>query len=841
MKKSVSLVLACALSAVLLSACKSKSGPTGPQYRPYDTSYIQLWAAKDSPGEDVFGETDEDAGWWKASPMGSSQAYFDGIIMSKKLSVPEGIYSFGVNAAVNDNIVANGAINSNFIAMLLRIIDDTSGDLIEAREIYVDDFLAAKTMEELTLPFATDKSGDIRAEVCWFNTITVWLGDCFIRGIEPASYLVNDLESYFTNGAENITLNTDKLYYFDLLSFIRPLKNSVAAYDASLLVSALQGLVNRDDSLLFVNFTMDNYFLEKPDVFWLDYLSDEWGPLSGKEVVEVENYATLFKLFKNYYDGFVLWDSAVPATVNVASTIAGVDKLLPLRYNPNEQSVYRIMTKLLPEKTAKANLHGKFFNGNGGTIDGTAIQSTGSAKNDAYLWAKAKYLDTGKTNPVLMANHLDAYTWDKSETTVSYYDIQQCFLANKDYYIQNKAFFWDLNVWDDSIPNDDKTQELGTDFKTLTALMTKQNELANGEIIEVGGFVPWYIKYTSRAGYGVENLPDPVLTEWRWAKLLGTYYAVKDADAYGWTSLANASVYSQIPLKASYSHNAGKAAWTDAQFTAYAKSKGYMNAGGLVQPNNYIMLYYGDWDSSAWCITGFGKVFNDPNLGYLPMTVPLNFGYSKRIPFIYDYVYQKAAEKGGSNIYFAGDHNGYGYMSLETLAAPDRPAGLKGSLDSFLETTAEYWNRFDLNIQSFVINTSVETAGNTLPYSDEIMKKLSQNAPGGVATNLGLRQSVNIKLSDGLYVPWSTSLSLSNHNVTDMRNEMKSYFSGTGAVNFSQLRIVAATPTMMREAYDGALKEGAHMTVIDQYTYMWLLKQYNMQNNRTYDLSGGGN
>ena len=46
-------------------------------------------------------------------------------------------------------------------------------------------------------------------------------------------------------------------------------------------------------------------------------------------------------------------------------------------------------------------------------IPGTDIPSTGSAKNDAYRWAAARYLDTGRCSREYLAYYLDSYWFTK--------------------------------------------------------------------------------------------------------------------------------------------------------------------------------------------------------------------------------------------------------------------------------------------------------------------------------------------------------------------------------------------------------------------------------------------
>lgn len=368
-----------------------------------------------------------------------------------------------------------------------------------------------------------------------------------------------------------------------------------------------------------------------------------------------------------------------------------------------------------------------------------------------------------------------------------------------------------------SIPNDDKNQNSGTDLATLRKILTKQNQLANGNLIELGGFVPWYIKYTDKAGYGTENQPKAVDTEWTLACLGGEFYFVIDADAYPLTSMANASIYShfKLPEKLTQPNNS-KVNWDDEMFLNHCKSQGYINASNDVVENNYIMLYMGDYDSGAWMTSAWGNVFTDQNLGFVPMTIPINFGAINRVPFIYEFIYSKAASN--KNVYFAADHNGYGYLDLNTLAKKEN--NTNGTLKTYFNKTQEYNEKFDLSVQSFIINNSKKALTN------EVIKMLCETYPNGVVMN-GTRNT-NYKLPNGTEVAWSKALSFANGILWDQAVEtLKINFSSANNVNFTQLRIVACNPTFVRKVFDYAEKQGVKMTILDQYTYFWLLKYHN--------------
>lgn len=65
-----------------------------------------------------------------------------------------------------------------------------------------------------------------------------------------------------------------------------------------------------------------------------------------------------------------------------------------------------------------------------------------------------------------MGYYLD-YFW----TTVAAQPYSMNTVVNQDYFISQKAFFFDLYFWDDETPNDDPNQPLGNDFKTVGYIM----------------------------------------------------------------------------------------------------------------------------------------------------------------------------------------------------------------------------------------------------------------------------------------------------------------------------------------------------------------------------------
>ncbi|MBQ1264664.1 MAG: hypothetical protein IIY04_04530, partial [Oscillospiraceae bacterium] len=239
--------------------------------------------------------------------------------------------------------------------------------------------------------------------------------------------------------AQTMEVKDDTLYFFDLEKFITSIESTECQYDYLKLATALQGLVNRDEPRLFFDFMEhDNYgkkFGMDMDKWWLDQLRMEdadFGLLkNGKDladyqIVTVKRFWDLMDMFSSYYNGFVLWDEKVPATANVASTIAGVEDLLPVRFSASQKGddVYlQLLKHGFKRSDFKRDLCGLFTGEGyiptlGSSVTGAKIEytdtpSTKSIKNDPYVWAKMFYMDTGLTNPLLNTYSIDANrtTW----------------------------------------------------------------------------------------------------------------------------------------------------------------------------------------------------------------------------------------------------------------------------------------------------------------------------------------------------------------------------------------------------------------------------------------------
>ena len=113
-------------------------------------------------------------------------------------------------------------------------------------------------------------------------------------------------------------------------------------YDETLLVASLQGLVNRHHPQLYIRYIKDI------DDFWWARMTEENGWLYDRKIQHINQLSDLLSHLKDSYRGVVVWDETVPATSNIANTIAGCDDLLSIRYDTSPDSLYqRIVMRLI--------------------------------------------------------------------------------------------------------------------------------------------------------------------------------------------------------------------------------------------------------------------------------------------------------------------------------------------------------------------------------------------------------------------------------------------------------------------------------------------------------------
>ncbi len=466
------------------------------------------------------------------------------------------------------------------------------------------------------------------------------------------------------------------------------------AWDHCHVTAALQGIVNRESPRLYLRYVKAHGI--DIDGYWLDLLSkDRDGWLRGRRRSSARSLLGLIHRFRKEIHGLVVYDPQVAATSNLASTIAGVEDLLPVRFDPHPDSLYSQLTGQPLELPVVMRLlkedGSPMFTGKG-TIPGTERASTGSAKCDAYLWLKHHYLDTGKVDAAYAGYYLDQY-WLKYPRHAS---PNQHTLTNHDFFIARRGFFFDLGVWEDEAPIDDPDQTLGTDVKTLKALFQSAYEQAGkSRMIHVGGFTPWAWKYTEHPGAGGKH--HPVHTEWKTVEIVSAYNAFIDADAIAFAAMANASFFMHFPLKEHYPQK-----WVTHE---QLRRRGYLTDDGKVNfdGREFMIFYVGDYDSAAWIYQWMPVLWADEARGDLPLMWCITPIADRRAPMAMHHLRTTATPSD----YFAAADNGAGYCKPGMLQEPRPHSGLPSGLDVWAAHCQTNYQRWGLSVTGFIIDISV--------------------------------------------------------------------------------------------------------------------------------------
>ena len=462
------------------------------------------------------------------------------------------------------------------------------------------------------------------------------------------------------------------------------------AWDDVHAVATLQGVVNRDTPRLYVYFVMEGN--NDIDGYWWNKYSRKGEWLYGRETQTYRTMEELFTAYASYIEGVVVYDGNVPSTSNVASSVAGIENLVAIRYDDTPGSLYdRLVVHgpKLPVKRWLLNPDGtSMFTGKKGMeIPETSRLSTGSLKNDPYVWFIEKYMKTGKCNTEFAAYYIDQF-WrtDPTRTVTNHHQ-----LTNHDFFVSKKAFFFDLSPWGDEPATDDPTQEEGLDLQILKTFLQEAYKQNKGEkFCYIGGFPSWIYKYTQHAGGKHED----VATEWEFSRIISAYNAFKDADAIGLGALANSSFWQHFPLQEKYPQK-----WVTHQ---ELMDRGYLNRDGTInfQGRNFILFYVGDYDSSSWIAQTTPFLWDEPSRGEVPLMWSVSPVLAERVPMVM-HNYRVTATP---NDYFAAADNGAGYLMPGMLQEPRSVSGLKSGLSAWAKHCSKYYQKWGLTITGFVID-----------------------------------------------------------------------------------------------------------------------------------------
>lgn len=460
------------------------------------------------------------------------------------------------------------------------------------------------------------------------------------------------------------------------------------AWDHTHTMATLQGIVNRKYPQLYI-FLVKNGSIDIDRYWWNKYRQQgRW--LYGRDTVLYRDIVSLISAYRKDIKGAVVYDPAVAATSNVASSIAGIENLVAVRYDTSPGSLYsRIISggPQLPVKVWLLHKNGTSLFTGSGLIPGTDKASSGSAKNDAYRWFIIHYLAKGKSNTAYGAYYIDQYWMKHPDVAARNHHT----LSNHDFFVSRRGFFFDLSPWEDEAATDDPQQNAGTDLHTLKDfLLTAYRQNKGKKFAYLGGFPPWAFKYTGHAGGRHED----VATEWEYSRIISAYNAFKDADAINYGALANASFWQHFPLKKNYPQP-----WISRDTL---KARGYLTADGKVNVNkrNFIVFYVGDYDASSWVSQTTPVLWDNPDRGKVPLMWCISPVLAERVPMALDYRRETAT----ANDYFAAADNGAGYLMPGMLQSPRPVSGLPGGLQAWAAHNKPYYQRWGLTVTGFIID-----------------------------------------------------------------------------------------------------------------------------------------
>ena len=571
-------------------------------------------------------------------------------------------------------------------------------------------------------------------------------------------------------------------------------------WDTSHAVASLQGIVNRHEPRLFTRYNSE------PDDFWWNLMTAEGGWLHDRTIKSVDEIEELFSYFQDSIRGVAVYDERVPATSNIASSVAGVEDLACLRYDERPDSLYRRLVEGGPRLPVKLRLLQQdgslLFTGKGG-IPGTDLPSTGSAKNDAYRWLIEKYIKTGRTNPNLVGYYIDSF-WLNCYFAE---EPQNHTLCNHDYVIANRGVVVDLNVWEDEAPVDEPDQIPGTDLDTLKQIFRACYDQSGGKsMIHVPGFVPWAFKYTTfqSEDWSSGGTHNEFKTEWRFTEILTSFNGYKDADALSMSSLPNASFYRHYPLPEVIPQKSPRPSRES------LIEQGILDQEGRIIPRYYYAHYQGDWDAAAWIYWVMPKNWTDPQRGAVPMTWPINPNLADRFPVGMHWLRQTATE----NYTFVAGDSGAGYV-IPNLLTNRIHSDLPSGVPAWEEHCRRYYQQWDLSATGFLID------GEAPPMTEESWDAYARFSPGGV----GVQKS---KVPRGVHhgMPY---IRINRDLQHELEHQVETLLSH---VDKEELKLIyhrsVLRPPSQYVALDQALQGEApgKFRLVDLPTLLWLVKEY---------------
>ena len=408
-------------------------------------------------------------------------------------------------------------------------------------------------------------------------------------------------------------------------------------------VACLQGIINREQPRLYVFSKRDN----KPE-YWRKILSDKGRWLSGKTFKPLADLNALVEMAKPALKGAVIWDPQVPASVNVATTIAGIEDAVVLspEYAEKHLSAWKLNMLI--------DLRGRFTG-----------RETGSKKNDAYRWAIREYLQKGRCSNHFLCLFEDSFS-TRTRGDIGY-------VLTRDWAVKQRAFVYDLSPWGDEPPGDEPDQKPGIDLATYKMMLEANVKYsAPDKTTEVTGFFA-FKKYCNMPGH--KSVHQGVPTEWETVWLISPYNCYQNtisSDCY------NQSFHSQAPWRPLKQQRP--------KTTPKLENKAY------------ICILMADYDSATPLYSFMPDRWDDPARGKAPFAWGINPSLIETYPDVFAYLYETATE----NDYFTADASAAGYMNPNRIEQKYLPLFIKHNKYFFQQT--------DMTIAPMVLDWDEPTA-----------------------------------------------------------------------------------------------------------------------------------
>ncbi|HQL61369.1 MAG TPA: GxGYxYP family putative glycoside hydrolase [bacterium] len=620
--------------------------------------------------------------------------------------------------------------------------------------------------------------------------------------------------------AQDTAPNEKHLFVFDVLDYFDRNSKRTASwqYDVLTLLASLQGLVNRPepgggvpDHLLYLIYIRDgviSWHQKDIDRYWLERLRSPGQLLADYRIIEVTDLESLLldTEIRDHYQKVVLWDERVPSTANVAATMCGVDSLLPVRYDPTPGSLFSDIVAGGPKIMVGGRLVDNFMGY--GTIPQTDRESTRSRKGDAYLWAKIQYLDSLRGDPSELAYYLDGFDWDPNQPGFQCPDLINACLLNHDFFISRKGFFFDLSPWWDERATDETSllrsiaaEEIrdlpeGVDLDVLKEILKSAEVNTRGErkMIRIGGYIPWWLKYTNHASVGGKHTPEETQNEF--IAVASCFNAYLEPDAYGMGGVANTSVFQHVRLQEPFLQNA------------------------IPKPRNlekkvYLLFYMGDFESASWLAQSVPTLWDDACRGSVPLAWGINPTLSDRLPQVFNYLYFTRT----GNDFFVGSRSGAGLINPGFLLEGNRPhSGLPGGLDIWVAHNRVLYRQFDIQITGLVDN------GNAGEISKPLQEAFFDFSPHGVGAAGPFFEPLSLRLIP--FLQYTDHLShRMEEPIGNMIQTIRDHDPGEKPA-FQIYRCTLTTPTiiyLLAKELERLFPN--QYEIVDPYTFFFLLRE----------------